>query len=452
MLRSNFPYHLPWASSAAADCSLSPTGGPSEIKGGCIDDMGLRKTDVQDLAVAWRKTMDAALAKIRSMKGYSWQMLQFPGGPQGPDPGDPTKPKPASFFRNECKANSTSATAPIMMRFSSPTGKPGPVLESFEQDLAAFLLIRSDYAWLGYSWGGCDRQYSRPEMLDKDFGVPMDTFCRETAPGVFSREWTKAIVRLDTNTNQATIKLKSDDINIRRADIPIDVNVSVDGSRALFEVSDGGEAGLMEDIGCAVGYPDPSEGCPFGTTWFRQRLSQLGRGGGQSMRLGGGAQACAVYNVTGKLILNSSVVDANVVKQYCKSRFPIVIDSSFWDTVLDDMTTANVTLVFGVNFAIGRSNPTKFGKPPKDQHWSPELSGFDELLNYTAKRSPHAVLAFELGTCLASSATFASCMSLTRAGRIYWILLYSQAMSHVPANSVSCDHPAFDTMYREHHC
>ena len=83
--------------------------------------------------------MKAALSRIRSMKGYSWQMLQFPGGAQGPAPGDPKKPKPAAFFRAECAANSTSATAPIMMRFSSPTGKVGPTLASFEQDLAAFL-------------------------------------------------------------------------------------------------------------------------------------------------------------------------------------------------------------------------------------------------------------------------------------------------------------------------
>ena len=93
--------------------------------------------------------MQMALAKIHSMKGYSWQMLQFPGDAQGPDPGDPKSPHrwAASFFRTECAPNSTSATAPIMVRFSSPSGHPGPALPYFEQDLAAFLLIRSDYAW-----------------------------------------------------------------------------------------------------------------------------------------------------------------------------------------------------------------------------------------------------------------------------------------------------------------
>merc|ERR1712039_436770 len=97
------------------------------------------------------------------------------------------------------------------MRFSSPSGDPGPTLPYFEQDLATFLLIRSDYAWLGYSWGGCDRKYLRPKLLDSDFGVPVDgQRCMETSEGsgVFVRNWTKATVMLDTNTNKATITIK----------------------------------------------------------------------------------------------------------------------------------------------------------------------------------------------------------------------------------------------------
>ena len=89
--------------------------------------------------------------------------------------------------------------------------KTAPPLKAPRQDIATFLLARGDYAWLGYSWGGCDRQYSRPEMLDNDFGVPIDSVCRETVPGVFAREWTKANVVLDTNTNKARITMKSDD-------------------------------------------------------------------------------------------------------------------------------------------------------------------------------------------------------------------------------------------------
>lgn len=113
--------------------------------------MGLSTQDVQDIAAAWKQTVEVAMAKIQAMKGYAWQMLQFPGGDDDEDPGsgepaDPTMPRPAKFFRTECAANSTSATAPIMMRFSSPVGTPGAALPSFEQDLAAFLLVSKSAA------------------------------------------------------------------------------------------------------------------------------------------------------------------------------------------------------------------------------------------------------------------------------------------------------------------
>jgi hypothetical protein len=207
---SNFPYHLPWSGSASRDCSMSKIGGPSEIKGGCTGAMGLSAVDVENIAQEWFKTTQAVFAKIVAMKGYAWQMLQFPDDTTG----SLSAPRTAAFFRRECRGNSTSATSPIMMRFSEVSktdpATGGPELPSFEQDLAAFLLVRSEFAWLGYSWGGCNRKYTRPAMLDADFGTPVDTLCSETTTGsgVFKREWSGASVQLDTNTNKATIMLK----------------------------------------------------------------------------------------------------------------------------------------------------------------------------------------------------------------------------------------------------
>ena len=63
---------------------------------------------------------------------------------------------------------------------------------------------------LRYSWGGCNREYARPAMLDADFGVPEDKACKEVDGGVFTREWSRATVSLDTNTNTATIKMKGE--------------------------------------------------------------------------------------------------------------------------------------------------------------------------------------------------------------------------------------------------
>ena len=54
---------------------------------------------------------------------------------------------------------------------------------------------------IGLLVGGCNREYSRQSMLDRDFDVPQDDQrCKKTADGLFSWEWTKASVSLDTST------------------------------------------------------------------------------------------------------------------------------------------------------------------------------------------------------------------------------------------------------------
>ena len=118
-----------------------------------------------------------------------------------------TTPRNASFFRRECRRDSTSQTSPIIMQFTSSTTRPLP---SLEQDVAAFLLIRTEYAWLGYSWLGCAQKYLDPRgtLLDKDYGEPLDMRCVESSEGVFTRRWSKATISLDTNVNQASIVFK----------------------------------------------------------------------------------------------------------------------------------------------------------------------------------------------------------------------------------------------------
>ena len=79
-----------------------------------------------------------------------------------------------------------------------------------DADIAAFLATRGGHAWLGHGWSGCSQQYERPAALDKDYGEPTDTICKETQPGsnVFVREWSKATVTVDCNTWKNTIKMK----------------------------------------------------------------------------------------------------------------------------------------------------------------------------------------------------------------------------------------------------
>merc|ERR1712187_243564 len=85
------------------------------------------------------------------------------------------------------------------------------------QDLAAFLLLRGPYAWIGYNWVGCvgspplDRG-KRPQDIEYprafafDYGTPWGT-CKETGVDtkVFTRKWTNAHVTLDCHDFTAKI-------------------------------------------------------------------------------------------------------------------------------------------------------------------------------------------------------------------------------------------------------
>ena len=54
---------------------------------------------------------------------------------------------------------------------------------------------------------GCSQPYVRPKALDTDYGTPAGD-CKETSPGVFEREWTKANVKMDCNAWKGTVAPK----------------------------------------------------------------------------------------------------------------------------------------------------------------------------------------------------------------------------------------------------
>ena len=100
----------------------------------------------------------------------------------------------ATQLRTLCSARSPQYTGRSLMY--QLTGNETEQLPEFEQDLANFLLVRGDYAWLGHGWRGCSKEYLFPEALNKDYGQPMG-ICKETAKGVFTRQWTKASIKMD---------------------------------------------------------------------------------------------------------------------------------------------------------------------------------------------------------------------------------------------------------------
>ena len=90
------------------------------------------------------------------------------------------------------------------------------------EDVAQFLLVRQEYAYIGYSWMGCVAPsgfvqgnatgwegYPRPKEIEVDYGVPVDKTCAETGEGtgVFRRKWSKATAEMDCNEYKGTIAM-----------------------------------------------------------------------------------------------------------------------------------------------------------------------------------------------------------------------------------------------------
>merc|ERR1711871_1308114 len=106
-----------------------------------------------------------------------------------------------------CQKDSQAQRRAMMFPFA---GKDTSQLPEFKQDLANFLLSRGPHAFLGHAWKGCSKQYAFPDALNLDYGEPTE-LCRETAPDsqIFTREWTKASVKMNCASYEATITMKS---------------------------------------------------------------------------------------------------------------------------------------------------------------------------------------------------------------------------------------------------
>ena len=79
---------------------------------------------------------------------------------------------------------------------------------------------------MGYGWHGCVQTPPPSNVYDYDFGEPTDQLCKETAPGVFTRKWSKAMVHFDCNTFEANITLAGHSSQIKPKSRPVFANPS----------------------------------------------------------------------------------------------------------------------------------------------------------------------------------------------------------------------------------
>ena len=74
------------------------------------------------------------------------------------------------------------------------------------QTVAAFLITRPPYAYLGFGWESDDRQWN--DLFWLQAGQPAG-LCVEAPSGVFSREWSLGTATLDCNCYSADLSFQS---------------------------------------------------------------------------------------------------------------------------------------------------------------------------------------------------------------------------------------------------
>ena len=199
----------------AGDVNLSDCAtGPSELESHCLLDTGLSAADVVALMEGWRATTAAAMRAVHGAGGWVWQMFHRDNASAALRGSGCT-----AQLRAACTAASPQQTRMTYYELSTKRHSPGWPTDATAQ-VARFLLTRGPYAFLGTGWVGCadgwfklpeyNETYARPAALDVDYGVPVQGVCRESAkqPGVFSREWSKALVKHDCSTGESAITMK----------------------------------------------------------------------------------------------------------------------------------------------------------------------------------------------------------------------------------------------------
>ena len=180
-------------STDAPDCASSPIGGPTEVNVHCTADAGLTAADTAANTANWRSLMLELQQRLVAGGFFSWAFFDtFSGAPsKGAICPNFFRTQGTDFFYNRTLA----------MSFSSRNR----TRETEERDSATFLLVRGPWAFLGQGWNGCVGEPTPlPPAVFLDYGVPL-TNLTEASPGVFTRQWSKALVTFDCNSYNASI-------------------------------------------------------------------------------------------------------------------------------------------------------------------------------------------------------------------------------------------------------
>ena len=161
------------------------------------EDMGLTQQDLAQLTASYRANMAVLANRTIASGRFAWQLF---------DQQSVRSATCAADLRTLCSASSPTQSRALLYLLEqqdpSWTGANGL------NDLANFLLVRGDHAWLGLTWMGCSRNWRAPpaSWMNFDIGAP-EGLCSETAPGsgVFTRLYERALVTTDCGTYNSSV-------------------------------------------------------------------------------------------------------------------------------------------------------------------------------------------------------------------------------------------------------
>lgn len=150
-------------------------------------------TDEQlaQLQYATQATNMILIEELVAAGKYSWSAF----GDQDSIPKGPTQANCATYMRARCDPAEQGRTLLVNMDDNS-----------VNQTLAAFLVARGPYSWIGNGWESDDRNFHDVYYLQP--GTPLG-LCLESPANVFSRVWTEGTAVIDCNTWTSSLPFPS---------------------------------------------------------------------------------------------------------------------------------------------------------------------------------------------------------------------------------------------------
>lgn len=167
--------------------------------------LGMSADAVAALRFATQSMGSALIAALTLSGRYTWQAFGSRDTSSPPPPHAVargfvglTPATCAAFMRTYCAVEYQARPMLLHMDAASPA--------TANASVAAFLITRPPYAYLGFAWESSDANFSSLFYLQP--GTPT-SLCSEGPPGVFSRSWTAGLAALDCNRWVASLPFGS---------------------------------------------------------------------------------------------------------------------------------------------------------------------------------------------------------------------------------------------------